>query len=320
MRLKIATAFALLCFACLAMLLVKMTSILPDITPKTPAFSFDHDAVDGDEAFAILERFLEISPRDAGSDGATRAADFIAGALTSAGLKADTVEFESNTPNGKTTFRNVTTTIPGNGESCIVLLSHYDTKSGISKAFKGANDSGSSTALLLHMAALLKASTSSVPDIVIAFVDGEECMENYSSSDGLHGSKRLASSLAASYGRDNIVAAILLDMIGDKDLTITVPKNSTPRLTKLLFDAARKENKRELFSLYGPMLDDHVPFLDMGVPAIDIIDFHYGSSALKNDYWHTKEDALDKIAPESLETVGRITIRLMNSLLQPSPR
>lgn len=315
MRLKIATAFALLCFACLAMLLVKMTSILPDTIPKAHAFSFDHERVDGDAAFGILEDFLEISPRDSGSDGAREAADFIAAALTSAGLKANIDEFEGNTPNGKTTFRNVTTTISGNGEACIVMLSHYDTKSGISKAFSGANDSGSSTALLLHMAPLLKTSTSSVPDIVIAFVDGEECMEDYSSSDGLHGSKYLASSLANRYGRDNIVAAILLDMIGDKDLTITVPRNSAPQLMKQLFDAAHKEDKRELFSLYGPMLDDHVPFLDLNIPAIDIIDFYYGSSARKNDYWHTEEDTIDKIAPESLETVGRITIRLLNSLL-----
>ena len=191
MRLKIVTAFALLSFACLAMLLVKMTNALPTNTSKAPPFTFNHESVDGDAAFGILESLLEISPRQAGSDGAKKAAHFIADSLTSAGLKADIDEFQSNTPDGKTTFRNVSATIPGNTNSCIVLLSHYDTKSGISRTFAGANDSGSSTALLLHMATILKATTSSVPDIVIAFVDGEECMQNYSASDGLHGSKRL---------------------------------------------------------------------------------------------------------------------------------
>jgi len=318
MRLKLATAFALLFFAGLAFVLIKVSRTVPETgskTVKAAPFAFDHTAVSGSEAFSILEKFLRISPRHSGSHGAAVAAEFIAAQLKSAGLKPSADIFTNTTPAGAVTFRNVTATIPGNSNSCIVLISHYDTKIGISDSFTGANDSGSSTALLLQLASVFKNSTSSNPDIVLAFVDGEECMEFYSVSDGLHGSKRLAQKLAEDYGRENILAAIVLDMIGDRDLTVTVPKNCSSRLISRLFEAAHAENVRNLFSLYNPILDDHVPFSDMGIPALDIIDFYYGSAPRLNDYWHTDEDSIDKIAPESLETIGRITVRLVNSLI-----
>lgn len=320
MRLKLATAFALLFFAVLAFVLIKVSRSVPvPVTRPDPAesapFAFDHTAVSGSETFNILEKFLRISPRHSGSHGATVAAEFIAAQLESAGLTPSVDIFTNITPAGAVTFRNVTATINGNTSNCIVLISHYDTKKGISNSFTGANDSGSSTALLLQLASVLKNSTSSVPDIVLAFVDGEECMEFYSASDGLHGSKRLAQKLSRKYNRKGVLAAIVLDMIGDRDLTVTVPKNCSSRLISRLFEAAHAENARDLFSLYNPILDDHVPFSDMGIPALDIIDFYYGSAPRLNDYWHTDEDSIDKIAPESLETIGRITIRLVNSLI-----
>jgi len=311
MRLRIATAFALLFFAFMAMLLVKVTRAIPAVVNSAKAFAFAHDAVDGDAAFSILEEFIAITPRNSGTDGASRAAQFIADRLSASGLIPGTDSFTDNA----ILFRNVVATVEGSGESCIVLVSHYDTKSGIAKTFTGANDSGSSTALLLHLATIFANSTNTSPDIVLAFVDGEECVTNYSSTDGLHGSRHLTAQLLAKYGTNGIKAAVILDMIGDKDLTITVPKNSSPQLTARLFDAAQTEGKRNLFSLYGPMLDDHAPFLVQGIPAIDIIDFHYGSSPRKNEYWHTKADTIDKLSAASLETVGRITVLLVNSLI-----
>jgi glutaminyl-peptide cyclotransferase len=315
MRLKIATVFALLVFAYLGIVLVQISRTMPETVNRRPATQFDPDLVDGVAALAILESFLDISPRDSGTKGAKRAAALIAKQLLSTGLEPVIDEFDDVTPDGKVKFRNVTTTIPGNGKSCIVLLSHYDTKSGISRKFTGANDSGSSTALLLHMTAALKHGDTNLPDIVVAFVDGEECMEYYSSSDGLHGSKRLANRLAAQYGVSNIIAAVLLDMIGDSDLTLTIPRNSSPPLIHRLFEAADVEGKRNMFSLYSPMLDDHSPFLAKGIPAIDIIDFYYGSAPRLNDYWHTDDDTIDKLSAESLTIVGRTTIRLINSLI-----
>jgi len=317
MRLRLATAFALLFFLGLGIALHRVSRKMPERADPVSAqtFRFDPNSIDGPAAYELLTEFLKISPRDSGTEAAKAAAHFIKQVLDDASLQTAIHEFEDNTPRGRTIFRNITATIPGNSSNCIVLVSHYDTKSGIGKKFTGANDSGSSTALLLQLASRIGPSTSSVPDLVFAFVDGEECMENYSITDGLHGSRRLAKQLSGKYGTANILAVILLDMIGDSDLTVTVPQNSSPWLIQRLFDAAREEDAREKFSLYGPILDDHVPFAELGVPAIDIIDFQYGSSARMNDYWHTEQDSIDKVSAESLELIGRITVRMVNSLI-----
>ena len=72
---------------------------------------------------------------------------------------------------------------------------------------------------------------------------------------------------------------------------------------------------RDYFN-YGAngILDDHVPFLRAGIPAVDLIDFEFGSAPGLNDYWHTEKDTLDKISPHSLEVVGRTTLRVLSGL------
>jgi len=110
-------------------------------------------------------------------------------------------------------------------------------------------------------------------------------------------------------------------MVGDRDLTITLPGNSTPELVTLVLDAAKEEGARLKFSLLGiALLDDHEPFLRARMPAVDIVDFQYGSAPDKNDYWHTPQDTLDKLSAESLETVGRVTIRTINKLIETTNR
>jgi len=105
---------------------------------------------------------------------------------------------------------------------------------------------------------------------------------------------------------------LLLDMIGDKDLNVSV----TGSTVQPVFDAARAAGYRDFFRYRpGAVLDDHVPFLMAGIPAVDLIDFEFGSAPGRNDYWHTNQDTLDKIAPRSLEIVGRTALRLV-SLLQ----
>ena len=103
-------------------------------------------------------------------------------------------------------------------------------------------------------------------------------------------------------------AMILLDMIGDKNLNVTV----TGSLVHEVFDASRAAGFRDYFSYGGNgMLDDHVPFLRAGIPAVDLIDFTFGSAPGLNDYWHTEKDTLDKISPHSMEIVGQTTLRLI---------
>lgn len=268
----------------------------------------------------MVEGLVAISPRDSGTDGAKAAAEWILSQLFASGVKGRIIEFhERSDARGIVPFRNVEGRIPGTTSNIVIIGSHFDTKLGI-PGFVGANDSGSSSGLLLELARAIKAQTGksgSYPEIRFVFFDGEECVQSYGPHDGFHGSVHYASSLVNEGLASNVLAVIVLDMIGDRDLSVTLPMNGTPHLTASVLKAAREENARNRFSLYPGMIgDDHVAFLDRGMPAVDIIDFHFGSAPGKNDYWHTAADTLDKISPESLGLIGRITIRMINDLAE----
>lgn len=281
---------------------------------------FEIDAINGSLALAEVSDFVALGPRVAGTDGAEKAAGYLAEKISDLGYKPVIEIFTDTTPEGRKTFRNVMAVSKGTHNKTIILMSHYDTKAGISQDFAGANDSGSSTGLLLELLRVISQADKKRPDIVFAFVDGEECMKSYSSIDGLHGSRHLAQSIVTNQRTKNIKAVIVLDMIGDKDLTVTIPRNSTSELITLLFNAAEDEGVRDRFFLSkGAIIDDHVPFLKAGIPAVNIIDFWFGSRLRSNDYWHTEEDSMDKLSANSLEIVGKVTLRLINSLCEAQP-
>ena len=280
----------------------------------------DPKSLDGRKALDEVSKLLALGQRCSGTDGAERASKYIANRLKEIGLEPIIDEFKDITPEGEKTFRNILGELQGTRDSTIILLSHYDTKSGISTDFTGANDSGSSTGLLLELARVLKQPKHGGATILFAFLDGEECLKEYSPSDGLHGSRRLAHTLVQNARAQKVTAAILIDMIGDTNLNVGIPRNSSRHLTSILFEAAKEENTRLNFSLSeNYVLDDHVPFLQAGMAAIDIIDFDYGSEPGKNDYWHTPKDTIDKIGSDSLQTVGRVVIRMLNKLCDVSP-
>jgi glutaminyl-peptide cyclotransferase len=270
-------------------------------------------AFSGTNALEEVRAFVAVGPRHSGTPGAEKAAQAIHTRLKESGVSARIDEFTDDTPSGKMVFRNVLGEIRGNRPGTIILITHYDTKSGISDDFIGANDSGSSTGLLLELAELLQKQYKAGPTLLLAFVDGEECSIAYRDNDGLHGSRHLARQMTER--GETIIAAIVADMIGDKDLTVTIPRNCTMNLVSLAFDSARAIGKRSLFSLsHGAVIDDHVPFFDAGIPALNLIDFHFGSAPRKNDYWHTPKDTLDKLSPDSLETVGRVILHIIDHL------
>lgn len=283
--------------------------------PRPPAL--DPAAFSGDRAYEELKQFVALGPRDAATPGAAAAADYLLKRLQALGVaEARIDEFADPCPSGECVFRNVVGVIPGGAAGLVILGSHFDTKSGI-PGFEGANDGGSSTAALLELAAAVARGPELPFETWVVFFDGEECRIQYGPRDGLHGSRRLARQLAADGRAKKVKAMILLDMMGDRDLTITIPRNSTPELASLAFQAAHEEKAREKFSLYPFQIgDDHEPFLSAGMPAVDLIDFRYGSAPGRNDYWHTAEDSLDKVSPESLQTVGRVVIRMLNKLAE----
>jgi len=271
---------------------------------------------DGERAFAEVAALVEISPRDAGTPGGRKAAEHIFQRLEFFGIATKIETFKDQTPDGEKTFHNVVGRIPGKTDRWIILGSHFDTMPGIDN-FQGANDSGSSTGVLLELARQLS-ETETVPEIGIlfAFFDGEEGIAHYIPGDGLHGSRHMAESLVQSGKARNIKAMVLLDMVGDKDLHFTIPANSSSVLVKEVLNAAHATGHRDRFSLSRGMsiTDDHVPFLEIGIPAIDLIDFRFGSEPELNDYWHTSADNLDHIGVESLETIGKITLQLLKQL------
>jgi glutaminyl-peptide cyclotransferase len=281
-------------------------SVTPQTTVVIPA---DH----GTNALERVRRLCALGPRDALTPGAEAAAKWIAAELSAIGLVSDTDTFDDPAPDGSSRlFRNVTATVPGTGKGHVLLLSHYDTKSGISDHFIGANDGGSSTGLLLELAAYF-ARNPPVPSVTFAFLDGEECRRAYSDTDGLHGSRHLARKMRkAGQGAD---AVILLDMVGDRDLRLTLPRNGAPHLKTALLDASAAQGLRSRVGLLSyDMVDDHQPFLDAGFPAIDIIDFEYGSAPGLRNYWHTDADTVDKLSAESLRITAAILIQLISDL------
>lgn len=283
-------------------------------------------AFNATNAFVEVKALAAITPRHSGSPGAQKAAEHLLSRLRAAGIQSSLDEFKEETPAGQMLFRNVIGVLPGRkadgspAEAWIVVGAHYDAKAGIAENFQGANDSGSGVGVLLELARNIKSSSNLPLNFIFAFFDGEECLVRYGKNDGLHGSRRLAEQLVKDSRSEKVRAVIILDMVGDRDLNITIPRNSALSLVSALFGAAKAEGTREKFTLWPTqILDDHTPFLSAGMPAIDIIDFEYGSARGRNDYWHTPQDTVDKLSIQSLKIVGRTVLRFLDDLMRGSP-
>lgn len=212
---------------------------------------------------------------------------------------------------------------------CMVLVgSHYDTKSLPNIDYLGVNDSGSSSILLLSL--LSHTLKTERPECKIGYVwfDGEEStlhewddgLKRHPAKiqDNLYGSRHFVDQLeSCTYAglkaycflyegkRIPIVSLILTDMIGNKNLKITNESSSSQELRTLLIQSLKSLNLENLLSDYPKEVkDDHIPFLDKGIKAIDIIDFE------NTDYWHNERDTIESISAESIENVGRISLFL----------
>ena len=268
----------------------------------------------GAEMMELVGRIAEISPRDAGTEGAAKASRFLAREIQSYGVEAKADSWVENTAFGHKAFSNVYADFPGATKNTVVFGSHYDSKAGID-GFVGANDGGSSTAILLrlirHFAETKPQLRSSVR---FAFFDGEECFgRTYSEDDGLHGSERMAKHFARKRLDMPLVAVVNLDMVGDKNLHIQIPRNVTPWLAAIvMLEATSGRTDIPHASLAdSSILDDHWPFARRGFSAVNLIDFEYGSAPGKNDYWHTAEDTPDKLSPDSLFKTANLALAIL---------
>lgn len=282
--------------------------------PEAPPAQVDPAAFDGQRALFEASNIARIVPRHSGSPGAELTALHLQKRLQSAGLVAELEVFTNRTPTGPMVFRNVVAEWPGTGSNLVIIGSHYDTKSGIA-GFVGANDSASSSGALLELGRALAAGPRLAVTVRLVFFDGEECQVSYNEMDGLHGSRHHAARVLRAGSVRRVKGVVVLDMVGDRNLSVTLPRNGTPSLLAAVLEESYREDARQKFALHPYAVgDDHVPFLEAGMPAVDIIDFDYGSAPGLNDYWHTPMDTLDKIGADSLQVVGRVTLRMLNRL------
>jgi Zn-dependent M28 family amino/carboxypeptidase len=259
-------------------------------------------------AWKILKELTAFGPRHSGTENNIRQAEFIASKAEEFGVKATRLAFTGKTPEGPKMFINIEAEIKGTKNEFLIIGSHFDTKKleGF-ETFQGANDGASSTALLLAMIKAIRDS-GKTPDHTLKFVffDGEECLYSYSASDGLWGSREYAEKLRRENKQEYCSGVIILDMVADKKLNITLSRDTPTEMARGLFKAAEIKGLRDFFGWHtGVILDDHKPFQDMGIPAIDIIDFDFGPS---NSYWHTGEDNISNVSEQSLKKVGEVAM------------
>jgi glutaminyl-peptide cyclotransferase len=256
---------------------------------------------DSTRAWEHVRQQVAIGPRPSGSAAIAKTRQYITAQLNALGIKVTEQPFEGATPLGPVKMVNIIGTIPGRSPDRIILASHFDTKLFREFRFVGASDGASSTAALIELARVINARKELPFTIELLFLDGEEAVIEWSATDGTYGSRYYVDAARKSGSLKSIRALVLLDMIGDRDLTIRRESNSTRWLTDILWNTAQKLGHRAFMDEETTVEDDHLPFLKAGVPAVDIIDLDYAP-------WHTAQDTLDAISARSLQVVGDVVV------------
>jgi glutaminyl-peptide cyclotransferase len=282
--------------------------------------------ISGQSILTLTKQFLAAAPkRYNGSPGHAAAEKFIKDHFKSetAHGNFEVDQFTANTPAGQQTMRNFIVKFPGKKDGAIVLVTHYETNYPLRNInFVGANDGACTTALLIAIGEYLRAHPPQGYAIWLVFDDGEEAVKDwYDSSqvDHTYGTRHLAAKWYADGTLNRVKALLVADMIGDKDLDILEDRQSTGWLRSIFRQAAiNTRHTANIFKTQGDEQDDHVPFLERGVPSLDVIDSNYGPMDPKTGdtaYHHTAKDTIDKLSAQSLQTSADLfleTIRLIN--------
>jgi len=264
-------------------------------TPPPATVNFD-----GGRAYEHLRQVVNFGPRPAGSPAIERTRTYITDQLKALGIAVTPQPFDAQTPIGRIHMVNLIGTIPGARKERIALAGHYDTKLFREFRFVGANDGGSSTAMLLEMARVLKARRNTFT-VELLFLDGEEAtLRDWGTTDHTYGSQYYVDAGKKSESLAGLKAMVLVDMVGDRSLRIMRESASTRGLTDTIWATAKKLGYGTTFVDEETRIeDDHIPFLEAGVQAVDIIDLDYPA-------WHTANDTLEETSARSLETVGKV--------------
>ncbi len=259
-----------------------------------------------------VKEIVAFGSRPPGSDGHQKLENYIVSKLR--GVEVEQDKFTAQTPVGKVPINNIIAKFPGKKNGIIVVAGHYDTNYPLPKDYVGANDGGSSTALLLSLADALRGKQRDGYGVWLVWTDGEEAFVKWTDSDSLYGTKQLAQKWKADGTASKVKAFILVDMVGDADLDIQRDANSTPWLTDLVQRAATNLGyQSHFFQQTVGMEDDHIPFAKIGVPVIDLIDYSYGYN---NVFHHTAEDTIDKLSAQSMAITGNVVMETIELLDQ----
>jgi len=270
-------------------------------------------AFNASRAMQYVKEIVAFGPRPIGSESHKKVENYIL-----SHLKGDTVEqdnFEITASEGKFPVHNIIAKFPGARDGIIVIASHYDTNWPLRNMnYVGANDGASSSALLLEIANQLRAKREGYT-VWLLWDDAEESMKlPWDDPESLYGVRHLAQKWQDDGTIKKVQAFLLEDMIGDADLNVDRDQQSTAWLEDLILQAATRVGYQSHFfarTIYET--DDHVPFIQRGVPAADLIDADYGYN---NVFWHTTQDTVDKLSPKSLAIIDTVTLETVRLLDQ----
>jgi len=271
-------------------------------------------AFDRNRAMQYVKEIVAFGPRPIGSANHRKVENYILSHLGGDEVEQDAFEIHSS--EGTFPVRNIVAKFPGTRDGIIVIASHYDTNWPLrNTSYIGANDGASSSALLLEIANQLRARKRSGYSVWLLWDDAEESMKlPWNDPEALYGVRHIAQKWQDDGTIKKLKAFLLEDMIGDADLNVDRDANSTAWLEDLVGEAAAHVGyQSHFFARQIEVEDDHRPFLDRKVPSADLIDFSYGYN---NVFWHTPEDTVDKISPQSLKIVGMVTLETVRLLDQ----
>lgn len=275
------------------------------------------DDFSGEKAYAHIEKIVSFGPRPPASEGFEKTLQYLETTLKGLGWNTTRQTFRAATPDGPVDFTNLLarhSSAPDHPSSLpVVLGGHIDSKK-LPFPFVGANDGGSSTGVMLELARVLSANSSAASQIELAFFDGEEAFRpNITPSDGLYGSKYFAHDLSTRPSWPSI--GIVLDIVGDPNFPLYYNPETPATFATIVEKAASTlDFKQPLIKAPGPIIDDHIPLQNTGLPCLHVIgDF------MNMSYWHQTGDTLDKVTPGMLEKVGKLTLGFLSEAQPPAP-
>ncbi|MGA2686555.1 MAG: M28 family peptidase [Candidatus Korobacteraceae bacterium] len=282
----------------------------PAASPANRADLGSQPNINGNQVMQCVKEVVAFGPRPPGSAGHEKLEQYIVSKLKGVDVEQD--KFTAQTPAGQFPINNIIAKFSGKKDGIIVVAGHYDTNYPLPKTYVGANDGGSTTALLLALADHFRGKQLDGYSVWLVWTDGEEAFVKWTDTDSLYGTRQLAHQWQQDGTAKKVRAFILVDMIGDDDLDIQRDTNSTPWLTDVVSQAATDLGyQSHFFQQTIAIEDDHIPFAKIGVPVVDLIDFDYGYN---NVFHHTPEDTIDKLSPQSLAITGDVVLRTIQLL------